>query len=83
MLSHPHPDIHLSLEEIVLKEGFNLESHYVHTDDGYINKVFRINNHKLEPNSSNSAVLMVHGLMDSSDTWITNGRDNSPAFILA
>lgn len=26
---------------------------------------------------------MVHGLIDSSDTWVINGRNNSHAFILA
>ena len=26
---------------------------------------------------------MIHGLLDSSDTWIVNGREKSPAFILA
>ena len=26
---------------------------------------------------------MIHGLLDSSDTWIVNGRKDSPGFILA
>ena len=39
----------------------------------------RVNKHK----SPRAAVLLVHGLIDSSDTWIMNGRNNSIAFILA
>ena len=27
--------------------------------------------------------MLIHGLVDSSDSWIVNGRDNSIGFILA
>ena len=27
--------------------------------------------------------MITHGLVDSSDTWVVNGRNNSLAFILA
>ena len=28
-------------------------------------------------------IILIHGLIDSSDSWIVNGRDNSIGFILA
>jgi lysosomal acid lipase/cholesteryl ester hydrolase len=43
----------------------------------------RINTGPYENKKPKAAVLLVHGLIDSSDTWIMNGRNNSVAFILA
>ena len=45
--------------------------------------MFRVNNFKNQKQEPRSAVLLVHGLIDSSDTWIMNGRNNSIGFILA
>lgn len=89
LLKHPHPDIHLNFEQLVRQEDdLNFEEHFVTSDDGFINKVFRINKGNQYDNSkyinkSRPAVLMIHGLLDSSDTWIVNGRKESPGFILA
>lgn len=61
--------------------------HLVFTDDGYINTAFRINkidSKKLNDYSiSKPAVLLVHGHMDSSDSWIVNGPNKSIGYILA
>lgn len=43
----------------------------------------RINTGPYEKKTPKAAVLLIHGLVDSSDTWIMNGRNNSVAFILA
>jgi hypothetical protein len=85
LLWHPHPDFWRSLEEMVKNEGMNLESHEVITEDGYINQVYRINNFKdlSDTKKKRPAVLLVHGMIDSSDAWIVNGRNNSIGFILA
>ena len=43
LLKHPHPDFHLSLEELVRQEpGLNVERHSIETVDGYINTCFRV-----------------------------------------
>jgi pimeloyl-ACP methyl ester carboxylesterase len=33
--------------------------------------------------SQKPVVLLIHGLIDSSDSWLVNGRENSIGFILA
>ena len=46
--------------------------------------MFRVNKGKnTESQSPRKAVMVVHGLVDSSDTWVVNGRNNSIVFILA
>ena len=85
-MNHPHPDFFLTAEEIIVEYGYNHETHHVTTEDGYINHMFRLNNFT-ESNELNSskvrpAVLLLHGHLDSSDTWIING-EKSIAFILA
>lgn len=50
------------------------------TEDGYINQMFRV--YKEFPRGK-PAIMMLHGLMDSSDSWILNVKDRAPAFIAA
>ena len=46
--------------------------------------MYRINNFKDKSvTKPRSAVLVVHGMIDSSDAFVTNGRNNSIGFILA
>ena len=68
---------------MVANEGFNLETHWVTTTDGFINKMYRLNSKPLADGESRPAVIMMHGLVDSSDSWMINGRNKSHAFILA
>ena len=42
--------------------------------------MYRVNN--FNDSVPRPAVLMVHGLVDSSDSWVINGRNNSHGFIL-
>ena len=85
MIDHPDLDSFRSFEEIVENAGFNVEEHWVTTEDGYINKLYRINSPEYTHDISkkNSVALMVHGLIDSSDAWILNGKNNSQALVLA
>ena len=64
---------------MTINTGLNFEEHTVTTSDGYINKIFRIYNKK----GQKPAVLMVHGLVDSANTWIVNYPEKSQPFILA
>ena len=84
-LQHPHSDFQLTGEEIISTYGFNVETHYTTTEDGYINHMFRLNkftHDKLNDTKPKAAVMLIHGHLDSSDTWIVNG-DRSYAFVLA
>ena len=67
-------------EDIVKFNGFKFEEHDVTTDDGYILKTFRIRG---DTKVGAPVVFLQHGLIDSSDAFVMNGRENSPAFILA
>lgn len=49
------------------KYGYPSEVHHAVTDDGYILELHRIANHGAMP------VLLAHGLLDSSATWVMMG----------
>lgn len=54
----------------------SVQEYQVVTDDGYILKLFRI------PGKSGLPVLLMHGILDSGDTWIVKG-EKSMAVTLA
>lgn len=77
-------DAFRSFEQICEKYGYISETHKVITEDGYINIVHRINNAMYANwRGYRPVIIMTHGILDSSDTWILNGKDKSPAFIAA
>ena len=73
----------MSPEEICILNGFNFTEHTVTTEDAYVNKLFRINKFSNIENTKRPAALLVHGLIDSADAWITNEKEKAQAFILA
>lgn len=75
------PDAFLSFDEICIKYGFNVESHFVTTKDGYILMMQHIGVNQTF--SAGVPVMMQHGLLDSSDTFIVNSPNKAPAFALA
>ena len=76
-------DIDRDFKGIVRERGYATEEHTVITQDGYILNLKRIPGQlgDLETNPG-PPVLLVHGLIDSSDLWVANDN-NSPAFILS
>jgi len=84
------PDVGRDMVTIVKTKGYPIEQHFVQTRDGYILGVYRIpNGRKLEAINNNQTitakpvVLLQHGLLDSSYTWVNNFPDQSLGFILA
>jgi lysosomal acid lipase/cholesteryl ester hydrolase len=76
-------DVMKDFKDIVIARHLAVEEHTVLTDDGYILTLFRIPGPLGEIDAKKGPpVLLVHGLVDSSDGWIAND-DNSPAFILS
>ncbi|XP_050684281.1 lipase 1-like [Leptidea sinapis] len=69
-------DYFLNSTQIIQKYGYDVEAHYVLSEDGYILKMFRIP-------GSGPVVLLMHGLLESSDDWITTGSNNGIALRLA
>lgn len=63
------------------EKGYEVESHQVITEDGYILKLFRIVGYNGISNKGNSPILFQHGIVDSSDCWTVNKEDKSPALV--
>lgn len=79
------PDVGKNMFEMAETRGYYMEEHFVTTPDGYILNMFRIPNGKKSRNTADSkpAVILQHGLLDSSFTWVNNFEDESLAYILA
>ncbi len=53
------------------------------TEDGYVLTLFRIQKKGSSIRTGLKPILLLHGLLDSSDTWLINDEDKAPAFMLA
>ncbi|XP_013192739.2 lipase 3 [Amyelois transitella] len=69
-------DLHADIIEIIENNGYEAEKHNVTTKDGYILGVHRIPG-KGEP------IFLMHGLLLSSDDWVTPQKERGLAFLLA
>eukprot|EP00485_Elphidium_margaritaceum_P005877 CAMPEP_0202692744 /NCGR_PEP_ID=MMETSP1385-20130828/7052_1 /ASSEMBLY_ACC=CAM_ASM_000861 /TAXON_ID=933848 /ORGANISM="Elphidium margaritaceum" /LENGTH=419 /DNA_ID=CAMNT_0049348331 /DNA_START=18 /DNA_END=1277 /DNA_ORIENTATION=+ len=87
LLNSKDPDDGRDMVDITINKGFPIEEHYITTEDGYILGTFRIPYGRNESinalNSGKPVVLLMHGLLDSSYTWVNNFANESLAFILA
>jgi len=66
---------------MIVEAGYNVETHQIVTNDGYILSLHRIPNY--EASSQPPAVFLQHGLMSSSADWVISGPDHALAFLLA
>ncbi|XP_016963046.1 lipase 3 [Drosophila biarmipes] len=69
-------DALLDTFQLIIKYGYPAENYTVQTDDGYRLSLFRIARPGAMP------VLMVHGLLDSSATWVMMGPSKSLGYFL-
>lgn len=69
---------HKKMPQLVRPFGYSLEEHFVETGDGYVLGLYRIPFRRQAP-----PVLLLHGLLDSSATWVLNYPSQSLGFILA
>ncbi|CAF4782528.1 unnamed protein product [Pieris macdunnoughi] len=74
-------DVFFNFTELTSKYGYLTEDHVVTTEDGYILNVFRIPS-KCD-NTKGYPVILMHGLVDSSDAWILAGPQVGLAYILS
>lgn len=82
----PDPDVGLDMVQIVETRGYEIETYYATTSDGYILTMFRIphgKHEKKDKQNSKPVCLLQHGLLDSSYTWVNNFENQSLAYILA
>ncbi|KYR00533.1 carboxylic ester hydrolase [Tieghemostelium lacteum] len=68
---------------MVMSFGYPCEEHFVTTEDGYILGVFRIPHGRNQTETNKKPVLLQHGLLDSSITFIINLPSESLSYILA
>ncbi|KAL0481276.1 lysosomal acid lipase [Acrasis kona] len=70
--------------QLIKEQGFPSETHKLTTSDGYILTIFRIPHGRTNKNDGKRrAVMLQHGLLDCSNTWVNNMYNESLAFILA
>nr|XP_023025886.1 lipase 3-like [Leptinotarsa decemlineata] len=69
--------------EMVAKNGYPVESHYVTTWDGYILNLHRIPHGKGSKKNNGKVVLLQHGLLASSTDWVIAGPGKGLGYILA
>ncbi|XP_033173013.1 lipase 3 [Drosophila mauritiana] len=69
-------DAQLNTIQLISKYGYPAENYTVQSDDGYLLGLFRIARPGALP------VLLVHGLLDSSDTWVMMGPASSLGYML-
>lgn len=72
----PNSDVYLNSLQLISKYGYTPEVQTVITRDGYLVNAYRI------PNSG-PPVLLVHGIGDSSDSWLVLGPSRSLAYQLS
>lgn len=75
-ISDPNSDINLDSLQLIAKHGYTPQMHSVITEDGYIVNLIRI------PRKG-PAALLVHGIGDSSDSWLVTSPSSSLAYQLA
>ncbi|CAL8145985.1 unnamed protein product [Orchesella dallaii] len=78
------PEADKNIAQIATENGFLFEVYNATTSDGYILTTFRIpGGPKSEARKGKPAVLLLHGLGGSSETWIALPNDKNLAFMLA
>ncbi|RLN82900.1 hypothetical protein BBJ28_00000891 [Nothophytophthora sp. Chile5] len=83
------PDVGKNVMEIVEARGYAVEAHNVTTEDRYVLTTYRLPKTYAETQAGAEAaankpvVLLQHGLLDSSFTFVCNFRNQSLAFVLA
>ncbi|ETL38614.1 hypothetical protein L916_09809 [Phytophthora nicotianae] len=83
------PDDGLTVMEIVKARGYDVEEHKVTTADNYILTMYHLPKTYTESQlnatamANKPAVYLIHGLLDSSFTYVCNFRNQSLAFVLA
>lgn len=71
-------DAYLNITQLVTKYGYEIEEHRVTTEDGYILNIHRMPSRNLTKN----IIFLMHGILDSSDSWVLQGPNNALAYYL-
>lgn len=74
-------DSRLDIAQLAQKYQYPLEEHTVTTQDGYILNIHRIPNH--QGGRNRPVVLLMHGILESSISWLLMGPDKALGNVLA
>ncbi|XP_046973763.1 lipase 1-like [Vanessa cardui] len=81
-LGYPRDSL-LNFTELSEVYGYTSEEHAVLTEDGYILTIFRINGRNCAHKMKRPPVLLMHGLLQSSDAWLDAGPKAGLAYLLS
>ncbi|XP_068622175.1 lipase 1-like [Battus philenor] len=73
----------LNFTELVSKYGYRVQEHTVTTEDGYILKIFRLHGKNCRQPLRQPPVLLMHGLLMTSDLWLDSGPNAGLAYLIA
>ncbi|CAK1590803.1 unnamed protein product [Parnassius mnemosyne] len=74
----------LNFTRLSVKHGYFTEEHTVYTEDGYLLTIFRmVKSKKCYDQVKNPPVILMHGLLMSSDSWFDAGPEASLAYLLS
>ncbi|KAK0080852.1 hypothetical protein PV325_013228 [Microctonus aethiopoides] len=71
-------DIDSDVPHMIRRAGYEAESHFVTTEDGYIIEI-----HRIPGRVGSIPVFLQHGLFGSSNTWVLTGKNHSLVYLLA
>ncbi|XP_045455716.1 lipase 1-like [Melitaea cinxia] len=80
-LGYPEDSL-LNFTELSEHYGYSSEEHTVVTEDGYVLTMFRINGRKCTK-LKRPPVILMHGLLQSSDAWLDAGPDAGLAYLIS
>ncbi|KAG5670741.1 hypothetical protein PVAND_000983 [Polypedilum vanderplanki] len=79
-----NPDSELTTPEIIVRHGYQAETHTVQTEDGYLLNMHRIPCGRAGCSDEiRQPVFLQHGILASSADWILSGPEKGIGFILA
>jgi gastric triacylglycerol lipase len=67
-----HPEAKLEFLDYCKYYNYPAEKHTVITEDGYILTMFRIQKKGTQIKAGLKPIILQHGLLDCSDTWLIN-----------
>lgn len=67
-----HPEAKYYFTDYCKYYSYPVQTHTVTTEDGYILTLFRIQRKNTIIKDGLKPILLMHGLLDCSDTWIIN-----------
>ncbi|VEN51142.1 unnamed protein product [Callosobruchus maculatus] len=73
---------HKTVVDLIVEDGYPVESHYVTTEDGYILNMHRIP-HGLSGKSNGKVAFLQHGVLESSADFLISGPGRALGYILA